>query len=304
METAAIGLRLIQYLAGSTLFGTALFLAYGFRGATAPPLGWTRPLLAASAAAMTLAALLSLLVQTATMAGDPAAIGDPEMLGMVAGETAFGVAVILRAAAAASAGAACLLLRAGRGLWTTAGALGAVALATFAWTGHGAAEPGGAGLVHAAADVLHLLAAGLWIGALVAFAMLLGRSPASEAERRATHRALANFSGTGSLIVATLVLTGLVNSWFLVGPDRILDTPFSTYGALLLVKLGLFAGMLGFAAHNRYRLTPALAAGLADGRPDAPVGDLRRSVRFEFAAGFAVLALVAVLGTLPPVSAT
>jgi putative copper resistance protein D len=304
METAAIGLRLVQYLTGSALFGTALFLVYGFRGTTTPRLRWPRPLLAASAATLALAALLSLLVQTATMAGDPAAARDPELLGMVAGETAFGAATLMRAAAGALAAGSCLLLRAGRGLWVTAGGFGAVALATFAWTGHGAAEPGVAGLVHAAADVLHLLAAGLWMGALVAFAALLSGRGGSEARSRATHRALANFSGAGSLIVATLVLTGLVNSWFLVGPDRILDMASSTYGALLLVKLGLFAGMLGLAAYNRLRLTPALAWGLAAGRPSAPLGDLRRSVLIEFVVGFAVLGLVAVLGTLPPVSAS
>lgn len=303
MDAAVIGLRLVQYLAGSALFGTAFFLAFGFRGAVPPPLTWPRPLLVSSAALLGLTSLLWLLAQTATMAGDPAAMRDPEMLAMVAGETAFGTAIIVRAAAATLALGACLLMRPGRGLWITASSLGALALATFAWTGHGAAEPGAAGLAHAAADVLHLLAAGLWLGALIAFAALLsGRRP-SEAMSQATHRALANFSGTGSLIVATLVLTGLVNSWFLVGPSRILEMPFSTYGVLLLVKLGVFVGMLGLAAHNRFRLTPALAGGLVDGRPDAPLAGLRRSIALEFAAGVAVLALVALLGTLAPMSA-
>lgn len=299
MDAAVIGLRLVQYLAGSALFGTALFLAYGFRGAVPPTLAWPRPLLTASAGVLVLAALLSLMAQTATMAGDPAAARDPEMLAMVASETALGVAIVVRAAAAALALGVCLLTRPGRGLWITASGFGAAALTTFAWTGHGAAEPGAAGLVHATADVLHLLAAGLWVGALVAFAALLGGRHPSEA----THRALANFSGTGSLIVATLVLTGLVNSWFLVGPSRILDLPFSTYGLLLLVKLGLFGGMLALAAHNRFRLTPALETALAQGRPDAALTDLRKSVLIEFAAGLAVLALVAVLGTLAPISA-
>lgn len=303
MEAAAIGLRLVQYLAGSALFGTATLLAYGFRGAVPPTLTWPRPLLASSAAVLALAALLALLVQTATMADDPAAMRDPEMLALVAGETAFGVAVILRAIAAALAAGACLLMPAGPRLWIAAAGPGAVALATFAWTGHGAAEPGVAGLVHAASDVLHLLAAGLWVGALVAFAGLLGGRDMSAAARQATRRALANFAGTGSLIVAILVLTGLVNSWFLVGPTRVADLPTSPYGMLLLLKLGLFVGMLALAAHNRFRLAPALGTALLHGRPGTALAGMRRSVLMELAAGLAVLALVAGLGTLAPPAA-
>src|SRR3546814_7577933 len=42
----------------------------------------------------------------------------------------------------------------------------AIALATLAWTGHGAADEGLLGWVHLGADITHLLAAGIWVGAL------------------------------------------------------------------------------------------------------------------------------------------
>ena len=42
-----------------------------------------------------------------------------------------------------------------------------------AWTGHAGAMPGGAGQIPLAADALHLLAAGVWLGSLPPLAMLL-----------------------------------------------------------------------------------------------------------------------------------
>src|SRR3546814_18790272 len=47
-----------------------------------------------------------------------------------------------------------------------------VGLATLAWAGHGAMDDGVRGYIHLASDVMHLWAAGAWIGALVAFFML------------------------------------------------------------------------------------------------------------------------------------
>jgi putative copper resistance protein D len=305
MELAVIAARLVQFTAGAALFGTPLFLIYGMRSAGADALRWPRPLVVASAAVLLAGALLSLFAQTAAMAGDPAAAFDPETLATVLTGTPFGVAIVVRIAATALALVAGLRFAAARGLWMAMSGLGGVALATFAWSGHGAAEPGLAGQVHAAADILHLLASGVWLGALAALAVLLRprRAPPSDAELRATHAALAGFAGVGSLSVATLVLTGLVNTWFLVGPSRIFDMADSPYGVLLLIKLGLFVGMLGLAATNRFHLTPGLAMALERGQPSAATADLRNSVLVETAAGFTVLVLVSVLGTLAPVAA-
>jgi len=303
MDVAVVAARLVQFAAGVILFGAPLFLLYGYRGTPAEALPWPRRVLAASAAALLVGALVSLVAQTAVMAGDPAAALDPEMLTTVAGGTAFGIAILVRAGAAALALAAALRLPSGLGLWWVGSGLGAVALATFAWTGHGAAEPGLAGGIHAAADVLHLLAAGVWLGALAALALILSARWTPAPDLQATHAALAGFSGVGSLVVAALVLTGLVNSWFLVGPERILAMTGSAYGWLLLIKLGLFVGMLGLAAANRFRHTPALNTALGNGQTAVAVAELRRSIRLEAAAGLAVLGLVSALGVLAPVSA-
>ncbi|MDB5441070.1 MAG: copper resistance protein CopD [Caulobacteraceae bacterium] len=307
IETVVVAARTIQFLAATVLFGTPLFLLYGLKTALAlaPARGWPRPLFAACAGAVGLGALASLMAQTAVMAGHPAAAFDRETLFSVLTDSAFGLAILIRAVAAAGALAAAITVRPGRGLWSALAALGAIVLASFAWSGHGATEEGVAGGLHAAADILHLLAAGLWLGALAGLAILLAAAQVAsdKAMTQLVHGALAAFSGIGAAVVAVIVASGLINSWFLVGPSHVWQIGGSTYGRLLLLKLALFVAMLGLAGLNRYRLTPGLARGLEQADPAKAIAGLRRSVVIETAAGFAILILVSVLGTLEPVSA-
>jgi len=184
--------------------------------------------------------------------------------------------------------------------------LGAIALATLAWAGHGAMDDGLRGTLHLAADIAHLLAAGMWVGALVAFVLLSSARQVSSAETvRTLSRAASGFAPIGTCIVGMLIATGVINYLFVVGLT--IDTLFTTpYGWLLLGKLTLFALMLGLAAGNRYRLSPRLAAAVSAG--DAgDAGDyagavkaLRNSLRAEACAATLILALVAWLGTLSP----
>ena len=107
--------------------------------------------------------------------------------------------------------------------------------------------------LHVAADAAHLLAAGAWLGGLLSLTFVL----ATDAEN--AHDVLMKFSGMGTIAVAVLVASGLVNSWFLVG--SITNLGGTPYGQLLLVKLGMFAGILGLAITNRLSLVPALSFG-------------------------------------------
>src|SRR5205814_5540583 len=110
-----------------------------------------------------------------------------------------------------------LMLARGRILWTVTGTLGAVAVATFAWMGHGAATEGSGAELHLFADIAHSLVAGVWIGALIGFVMLL----LFETKRQTLRTALLRFSAFGVPLIVLLVATGLVNSWFLVGLDNL-----------------------------------------------------------------------------------
>ena len=170
-------------------------------------------------------------------------------------------------------------------------------MASIAWTGHAASTPHRLGYLHLAADVLHLTAAAAWVGGLVALALLLGimrrgHAPVGPSLELDVAR---RFSSLGMVSVATLVMSGIVNAWILVGSFRGLVV--TDYGWILLVKIAVFAIMVAFAAVNRFWLTPQL--GEATAEPDA-LGRLARNTRIEIMLGLTVFAIVGVLGTLHP----
>ena len=96
--------------------------------------------------------------------------------------------------------------------------------------------------------------------------------------------------------MSVLILTGLVNSWFLVGSISALIT--TAYGQLLLAKLVLFTGMLGLAMANRFWLVPSLIQN-ADGS-SASLFKLHQHVISEQVLGTIVLVIVSILGTMEP----
>ena len=99
----------------------------------------------------------------------------------------------------------------------------------------------------------------------------------------------------GYAAVALLAATGAINTLLLVGNvDSLAGTP---YGRLLSLKILLFPVMVVLALINRFRLLPRLRR---EPPSSAPIAALARSVLFEQALGFAVLAVVSVFGTWPP----
>lgn len=179
-------------------------------------------------------------------------------------------------------------------------ASGAVALASLAWTGHGAMGEGSRGYWQLISDVLHLLAAGTWLGALTAFALLLRcKSLKSEHEARMLARVLTGFESVGAVVVIIIGLTGAINYLFIVGP-RIDGVLLTTYGALLLLKILLFGAMIALATLNRFHLSPLLERSVRNGEYSVAVSALRRSLAFELSMAIVIVALVAWLGTLSP----
>jgi putative copper resistance protein D len=304
IELAVIVCRLAQYSAASVLMGSALFFAYALpaRGAgSATELRWPRPLLAGAAFLLAAGTLLGLVAQTAVLAGSLTDALTTESLGAVVTQMDLGKAALARAALALVALICALALPRGRALWLVTGMLGTLATASLGWLGHGAATGGGGHALHLAADITHALAAAMWLGALAAFAGLVAPHRQPFDRLAATAEALRRFSPYGIALVITLSATGLVNAWFLIGP-KVGAALHDPYGQLLALKLLLFAGMLALAALHRQRSVPALADRISARM--LPQGDalasLRRSLLAEALLGFAVLALVAWFGTLPP----
>jgi putative copper resistance protein D len=105
-------------------------------------------------------------------------------------------------------------------------------------------------------------------------------------------------------VVAVLLLSGIVNSWFLIGPVAWRAAFTTLYGRLLLIKIVLFALMLALAAVNRLRLVPKLQRAALASEGNAVWHALRATLIAETTLAMLVLGLVAVIGTLePPISA-
>jgi len=295
--------RLLQYAGASVLFGTALFALMSLPRsgeASAASHGWPRPLFVISAILLLIGAILSLLAQSASMNGVPLSGLDAAAVQTVVVDTQWGHAIVARIALSLIA----VIAASGRqGAMRLGGlaVLGLLMLASFAFTGHGVADDGPGGLLHLISDMIHSVAAGVWLGALAGFFVLLARPAAvTDPHRMALTRALAGFATTGTVVVAVLVVTGLVNSYFLVGITGLPRLFASAYGQLLALKLLLFVVMLGLAAGNRFRLTPALARAQDAAAQAQALSALKRSIVLEAAAGLAILALVAVFGMLEP----
>ncbi|MGW3102826.1 copper resistance CopC/CopD family protein [Streptomyces sp. NPDC001100] len=233
--------RYFAYIAAALLIGTATFMAL-CRPANPTVLnkpiltGWWT-LLVSTVALLILRAPYEAGTGLAT-AFDPSAL--PKTLTTRPGE-ALAARLLLLAATAA------FLLRLrgrdrlGRVALGTGTAL-AVALA-LTWA---SAEHASAGIqvpVAMTSAVLHLLAMSVWLGGLTALLTVLYRSPDLDAAP------VARFSRLAFLSVTVLVVTGVYQSWRGLGSWNALTG--TSYGRILLVKLGAVVLLLAAAAWSR-----------------------------------------------------
>jgi putative copper resistance protein D len=168
-------------------------------------------------------------------------------------------------------------------------------LVAIAYTGHSRMEQGALGWADVFAGALHLIAAGAWLGGLLALVLLVPRL-IRLGRQAAAADVLHQFSGMGYAAVAVLIATGLFKSVLLVGHLGALVS--TAYGQVLTVKLILFAGMGVLALSNRFWITPRLRAHPADA--GLWLARLQRQVRVELILGLLVLAVVGLLGALEP----
>jgi copper resistance protein D len=203
--------------------------------------------------------------------------------------------------------AACLVLRrkpyGGRSatwLLVAASLLAGAYLGALAYAGHGTEGLGFERNIHLAADILHLNAAGLWLGALVPLVLLLVHLRRSHGENWVVAAAAAagRFSTLGILAVGILLVSGTINAAFLLGGmHNLIDT---TYGRLLLLKIVLFAAMVSLAGINRQRLLPRLSTDSGMDLTSRALDQLVRSALVEIALGLAIVCIVGLLGIMPP----
>jgi copper resistance protein D len=190
-----------------------------------------------------------------------------------------------------------------RSFWqTTLVGLSVIELVSLAWAGHAIATPSRFGIVHLLGDALHLLGSAFWPGALgplAAFLLLLLKSSQIEAIRLAAP-VVRRFSASSLIAVASMAITGLLNSIFMVGSLGALVT--SAYGQILVCKLILFCVMIGFGACNLFLLKPRITVDLptVNLAQKSALHLLLRNVLWEIGLGTLVILIVGLLGITPP----
>lgn len=141
--------------------------------------------------------------------------------------------------------------------------------------------------------VLHLLAVAFWLGALWPLYQICDESNTLKIARIAVR-----FGQLAAYVVALLFFAGLSLLWLLLGFSA--GAWQSDYAQLMMVKLVAVCMLLGLAALNKWRLTPALQRG-----ESSAVVRLRRSIAAEVVVAGLILLMTACFTTLtgPPMLA-
>lgn len=302
--------RLIQFAAVMVLLGGSFFRVYACKDIDGTAKvheildQWLWRVFLYAAAVSLLSSVAWLLVQSAIMGGSWARAINPETLSTVLFQTEFGRLWVGRLVLAGLLTIIVMVHDARRSPITgslTVASLSLLLVVSLAGTGHTTLANGMGRTVGVAVQAVHLLAGAVWLGSLLPLGYLLRRAQRDSDTPwlLAAQSALPRYSRAGLIAVIFLMLTGILTSWSLVGSfDALFQT---TYGQLLLVKMVLFLFMVGFALVNRLSLMPKVMADrshMARSYPSLIM--LGRNVAFEQALGVAILALVGVIGTLPP----
>jgi putative copper resistance protein D len=288
--TALALCRFAHFLTAMLAFGMSAYLwAYAperLRLALSPVVH-RLALIASSVALVTAIAWLAL--ESASMADDWSAAVDPDQIGAVITDTAFGHAWALHLVLAAALVA--VVAVGSRDRWAATSLASAALLASLGLVGHAAMQTGAEGVLHRANHAVHLMAAGAWIGGLVPFVMCV-RAYERDDLRKDAVRAMAGFSFWGQFVVAAIVLTGVVNIALTSHHPPL--PPTTPYRALLTAKLIIVAIMILLALFNRFVLAPRLNASAN------VLTTLRATSAVEVALGCVVIALVSVFALLDP----
>ena len=284
---AVVGAIVFRALAARVTVGSTSDVAAGSAAADAARRLGQGALVLAGACA-----LARLYAEAALMLGGEAGV-DRAAVTRILGGTTWGAGWIIGFAGIVVAAVGFALASRGRVGWLLASA-GVFAMAIApGLTGHAAAtQPVALAL---AADVVHVLAAGIWLGTLLI--ILLVGVPFLRASDRALGPApqlaalVRGFHPVALACATAVVLSGLVTSWLRLPSVAALWE--SMYGRVLLLKVGLVLLVVVLGAVNWRRLLPAL------GRDDA-VRVFRRTAGAELAFAALVLFATALLGSLAP----
>jgi copper transport protein len=164
---------------------------------------------------------------------------------------------------------------------------------------HAAGEP--QPTLPVAADVIHLLAASVWVGGLLAFGLGVWSIRKIDPATRThfTAQLIPRFSVVALSSVAALAVTGLYSAVLRIGTVDALWT--TVYGQTLIVKLLIALSMIGLGAINLLVITPRIKRAAANPLSTPRLADVfHRSVTGEVMLGLGLVLSVSVLTSLPP----
>ena len=281
--------RAIHLLSLMTIFGGSAYSALLRRGnLVEPPARSFRILFGIAAVLALLSGLAWFCLIAGQMSGDWHGSVDPSILKLAASDTRFGHIFMPHFAGLIGLCFLCMVMDRPAGL--VLAILAGLLLVSLAPISHAAASGGDIAIAGAVSDATHLLAAGFWLGGLMALAFVIARN---RDEAPALVSPLRIFSTWGTPVVIFLVLSGVANALSIL-PLRAMAL-HNPYFDLLLVKIGLASMMAGLAALNRWRFAPALPSG-----GEGAVRPLAISVSVELALGLFVVTIVGYLGTMAP----
>jgi putative copper export protein len=275
-DVLSVILRALSFVLLFQAAGVAIFVAiFGRRLASSQ--GTVRRLGQAAAIAAIVLVAAHYALEAARMAGEMSGMWDPTLQGMAWNSPAR-AALICRLLG--------LLLIAvglqGASVRWTIVAVGGAVLATgaFTLTGHTSVNVHRGAL--ATLLMLHLLVVAFWFGALwPLYLASLRETPARASD------IIDRFTAAATWLVPVILLAGIVMAVLLLPNLSALSEP---YGELLIAKAAGFAGLMGLAAANKWRLGPALVHGtVKSGRW------FRRSVAAEYVLIAVVLTITAVM---------
>ena len=160
-------------------------------------------------------------------------------------------------------------------------ALGAIVL--IALGAHAAAI----GPVAVVADVIHIVAVGIWLGGIIGLGLLFAQPRWLTPDPPPASVAVPRFSALAIASIGLMAATGLYADWLHTGT---LVTTGDPYGLTLVLKVGLAACAFGLGALNF----------LDGGRRPRWLGGTRLRVATEVTLAVAVLGAAAVLSVIPP----
>lgn len=292
-SASAVAVRTLSFIALIAIIG-----AVAFRYAVLPRVATlstcdqdTIGASAARTAAVAAAVFLVVAVVRLYLQGNMMSTGAGEMR-VVAMDTEWGAAWRLQVGGAVLALIGFLIARSRVAVGWGVAAFGTLLLAVATSAGGHAAAAESARSLSLAADTVHIIGAGGWVGSLFYLVSVGLRWATTTADGRGRRVAalVAAFSPAALSFAAVLVVAGMVSAWLRLGSLTALWS--SPYGVMLIRKLVMVAFVAGAGAFNWKRVLPMLGS-------DESVARITRSGTIELALGVVVVVMTAVLVGMP-----